>query len=373
MRPGKFNVVCDGQHGSTGKGLISSYLAKKYNIQSASTTCMANSGHTAVLEDGTKFIAKILPANAILNLQNPGRMTFYIGATAGFYLEQLFKEIAECKLEQNQVKIHSRAMVITEDDAAQERSGVKYIASTMQGSAAALTKKIMRQQGYKLARDYPELEPYIVDNMHELVDTMLLPGFAHMWLHDCSQGFSLSINHGSHYPACTSRDCTATAALSDMGVAPQKIGDVYLVIRPYPIRVGNVVENGVEVGNSGGWYRDQHEMTWDEVKKNCGAPDDLDLKELTTVTKRIRRVASFSPEQLRQAVTVNGATKIALNFANYLDWSLFENRHNAADMKVSDFSSKVRNFITDIEQLVNVPVSLVGIGPQINNVVDLEI
>ena len=59
---------------------------------------------------------------------------------------------------------------------------------------------------------------------------------------------------------------------------------------------------------------------------------------------------------------VNGATKIALNFANYIDWSCYG---------TSDYNSlpqKVLDFITMVEDVAQIPVTIVGTGPQNNHV-----
>jgi adenylosuccinate synthase len=78
-----------------------------------------------------------------------------------------------------------------------------------------------------------------------------------------------------------------------------------MAIRTFPIRVGNTLD-----GYSGGWYPDQTEITWDE----------LGVKpEYTTVTKRIRRVATFSWGQFDDALHANDPDFVFINFLNYLD------------------------------------------------------
>lgn len=369
MKTGKFNVVVDGQWGSCGKGLIAAYLARKHGVDTASTTNLPNAGHTVVLEDGSKFVSKILPVSTFLNTAGQD-VKAYIGPGAGFFLKQLFKEMKECGVAPEDVRIHPRAMVVTEKHAAMERGdldeeGTKHIASTMQGSGAARAEKIMRGSEVKLARDFPELESMIADDwlgeIHGVMDGA-------MWLHEGSQGFSLGMNHGSHYPQCTSRECTVSREMSDMGLAPQQIGDVYVVIRPFPIRVGNVIEDGKQVGYSGDCYSDQTELTWTDVKAQSGYPEDYDLSELTTVTKRVRRVFTFSMEQVRRACMVNGATKIALNFANYLDYDCFETSGN----DFTKLPQKVQDFIAEIEEQLGLPVAVVGTGPGIEHVWERE-
>lgn len=165
---------------------------------------------------------------------------------------------------------------------------------------------------------------------------------------------------------CTSRGTTAIQNMADMGISPRDLGDIYLVIRPYPIRVGSLVIDGKQVGYSGDAYPNQKEITWEQVAKESGMPTEeaekLKTKELTTVTKRLRRVFEFSERQLREAALVNGATKIALNFANYLDWSCFGTND------YEKLPPKVKDFITMIEDVTKLPVTVVGTGPQFNHV-----
>lgn len=384
MQKSKFNVVTDGQWGSCGKGLIATALAYRYQPQIISTTNMANAGHTAVNDQGDAFVAKAVPSCAAINrwpgkpkIENPQesaclayRPLIFIGATAAFHLDRLLHEIQYCNLgdkidgSHGGIYIHERAGVITEKHQTQETSsvaGTKHIASTMQGCGAFLADKVMRKADLRLARDYPELAKYIVtQNMAMLLDYCLNTGAS--ILHEGSQGFSLDISHGSHYPQCTSRSTTAVQNLADMGLSARRMGEVYLVIRPYPIRVGNVIEDGQVVGHSGGVYPGQQEISWEQVAQQAGAPQTLATKELTTVTKRLRRVFTFSEEQLYDAVTINGATQIALNFANYIDWSCYG---------TNDFDAlppKVKQFISMVEDVAHIPVTIVGTGPQNNHV-----
>ena len=381
MQHGKFNVVTDGQWGSCGKGLVTTALADKHRPEIITTTNMANAGHTAVNVDGQKFVAKALPSATMLSKW----LTDYaplivVGPSAAFDLTQMLHEINICGVEGKTV-IHPRAGVILDKHKTAEcdQNGTKHIASTMQGCGAFLSDKIMRRKDLKLARDYDELKSYGTDKLYafvkevvnkepqsfpEAINSAMVAGTT--LLHEGSQGFSLDINHGSHYPECTSRSTTAVQNMADMGVSPLNLGDIYLVIRPYPIRVGNVVENGQTVGYSGDCYSDHHELTWAEVAKAAGAPEEVMAGELTTVTKRLRRVFTFSERQLREAVTVNGATKIALNFANYVDWSVFGvNQYDR-------LSDKVKDYISKIEDIAGIPVTVVGTGPQTDHVCFLE-
>jgi adenylosuccinate synthase len=369
MKKDSINFVVDGQWGSCGKGLIAGYLAQHHKVSIASTNNLPNAGHTVILEDGSTFISKILPCSAFLNT-NGQKVVSLIGPGAGFSIPRLQAEMEMCGIGPELVRIHPRAMVVTEKHAEIERGaqGTKHIASTMQGSGSARAEKIMRGANVKLARDFPELESMVETNWLKYVAKEGLLDNS-IWLHEGSQGFSLGMNHGSHYPFCTSRECTVARELTDLGMPPEATGEVYLVIRPFPIRVGNVIEDGKQVGYSGDVYEDQTELSWAEIKEMSGYPEDYDLKEMTTVTKRLRRVFTFSMDQVLMAAFVNGATKIALNFANYLDYSCYGTNGN----DVRKLPDKVRGFISELENRMRIPVSIVGTGPSVDHVWDFEV
>lgn len=385
MQGGRFNIVTDGAWGSCGKGLITTAIADKYRPQLISTTNMANAGHTAVNEDGKKFVAKAIPSAAVLTKWRKGyKPQIVIGATAAFTIEQIQHEIHETEINYS-LTIHERAGVITDEHKQAEadlKTGTKHLASTMQGCGTFLADKVMRRKELKLARDYPELAGYMPSALPKKLSTeqnqrlanMSLPlildrlMLSYNWtiLHEGAQGFSLDINHGSHYPQCTSRGTTAIQNMADMGIRPDRLGDIYVVIRPFPIRVGSIIEDNEIVGYSGDAYPGQTETTWEKIATDCNAPPEVMQGELTTVTKRLRRVFTFSEQQLREAVIINGATKLALNFANYLDWSCY------GCSNYGDLPTKVTDFIRKIEDIAQIPVTIVGTGPQNDHVCFIE-
>ena len=71
-------------------------------------------------------------------------------------------------------------------------------------------------------------------------------------------------------------------------------------------------------------------------------------------------------KQIAEAAAANGASYLALNFANYIDWSCYGTNDK------SKLSSKVWDFINAVEAGTGVKVGLVGTGPQINHVIDLR-
>ena len=380
MQEGKFNCILDGFWGSSGKGKTSTWLADHFSTTRVSSANFPNAGHTAAFEDGTKFIAKAIPTAAILKKTRGMGMECFISPGSGFAWKQLFKEWKEAG--KPRIRIHERASIITEDHARREREGAEstmHIASTMQGSATAMVDKILRKADCKLAiNDRPEGDLAVAD-VSEFADSVSVVSAqafrdmsqgavldeGHTWLHEGSQGYSLSIDHGSHYPNCTSRNCTVQQALDQMAMPPRVLGDVYVNLRTFPIRVGNVTDSdGNQMGYSGDFYPDCKELTWEQVAAESGMPSSeakiLAERERTTVTKRIRRVCNFSYYGLKDAVRTNGATKLCVNFIQYINWE--DNGLKGGKEAFEKLSKKSREFISKIEDVSNVPVVLVGTG-----------
>ncbi len=324
-------------------------------------------------------------------------MECYLSPGSGFSWTQLVKEWKESG--KPTLRIHDRASIVTDEHAKREREGADstmHIASTMQGSAAAIVDKVLRRADCQLAGtvDLQKMIDFLYASDPVMCDLLGREGVTlhqefldsvsvvkadtfrhitqaavidngHTWLHEGSQGFSLSIDHGSHYPHCTSRNCTSQSALDHMAMPPQSLGDVYLNLRTFPIRVGNVVDaTGAQKGYSGDFYDDCKEMTWEEVAQFSGMPDaeakKLAERERTTVTKRIRRVCNFTHQGLRDAVRTNGATKLCLNFIQYINWA--DNGLRGGKEAFDKLSKKSREFIDKVEDTAGVPVVLVGTG-----------
>lgn len=398
MQTGKFNCVIDCFWGSSGKGKLSAWLADKFNVTNISSSNFTNAGHSFQFDDGQKFVAKAIPTALALKKAKGMKMTGFISPGSGFSWGRLIKEWGE--FGRPNLYIHARASIVTEEHAKRESEGAestKHIASTMQGSATAMVDKILRKKNCILAgtdtlkwlrHEYhtnPEardvFEAFEKDHQNGfesvLEEIRILEGMdfravvrglidgGHTWLHEGSQGYALSIDHGSHYPMCTSRNCNVQAALDQMAIQPQLLGDVYLNLRTYPIRVGNVVDaQGIQQGYSGDFYRDCKELTWEEVAKKAGMPAEeainLAERERTTVTKRIRRVCTFSFDGLKDAVRTNGATKLCLNFVQYINWKDAGLRGEREAFR--SLSHESREFIERIEEAAGIPVELIGTG-----------
>lgn len=360
----RVNVLLDAQWGSSGKGKFALWLAERYGVTFASSSNAPNAGHS-VVRRGERFVFKCLPSASLA----PSVKTAYLTGASVFAADQLRTESAWAK---GEVLIHERAVVLQERHREQERTSASLtsIASTQQGSAAAAIEKLLRDPDVIAASHWHELGRARVATAPEcrlaLLETLERGEAA---LHEVSQGYALSIDHGSHFPYCTSRNCTTARGLDDLGVSPWLLGDVYLNVRPFPIRVGNLVRNGEVIGHSGGFYPDSRETTWETIGRLAGMPDEeirkLHESELTTVTKRLRRVCTFSRMGFLDACRANGATKIIVNFAQYLDWNVHKQR---GEVRIDDLPERVRDFVCLLEGLSGAPVIAIGTGPDHDDV-----
>ncbi len=380
MQKGLVNIMLDQHAGSSGKGLMSTYLAHRFSVENVSSANFPNAGHTTVLPDGSKFVAKAIPTAAFLRKGYGLNVECFITPGSGFFVDQLLKEWEAC--DKPVVYIHDRAIVVTDEHAARERSGpdsTGHIASTMQGSGTAYSDKVLRKKGVILARDVAEILNTKSGGKISVLPSMQFRDLTHgrlglgqSWLHEGSQGYALSIDHGIEYPYTTSRNCNTQACMDYLAVPPNMVGDIYMNLRTYPIRVGNLTdENGKQLGYSGGWYEDQKEVSWEYVAETSGMPEEertaLAERERTTVTKRVRRVSTFSWIGLRDAVRVNGVTKLCVNFIQYFNWK----DAGLQGSDVSVLSAESRSFIDRVESETNVPVILVGTGARHDQVIDL--
>jgi len=294
VKPGKLNIVIDGQFGSTGKGVIESYIGFYDHVDIAITNASPNAAHTYYY-GGIKYITRHLPISGVLMR----RGTIYLCAGAIIDPDSLLEEMERLDVYSDRVCIHPRASIIEAVDIENEKDGssVSKIASTQKGVGSALVRKIQRSSG--LAKDCEKLKHMVKEldlNWHLDQGVCMLM--------EVPQGFDLSINSGLSYPHCTSRDIPVAQALSDAQVHPSYLGNVMVCIRTFPIRVGNT-----DIGYSGPFYPDSEEVSWEEV----GVPT-----EYTTNTKRVRRVATFSMQQYKRMMDALRPTHVFLNFANYL-------------------------------------------------------
>jgi adenylosuccinate synthase len=331
------DVLVGGQYGSEGKGNVCAHLARGYDV--LLRVGGPNAGHKVAYP---KYKYVQLPSGTQSNVN----AKILIGAGATIWPDQILKEIQDCGLSEERIVIDEQAMIIEQSDIDLESKTLGVIGSTKQGVGAATARKVIGRDGgphlgakVRLAKDHPALKPYLGSVSQELEDAyasgqrVMLEG---------TQGTSLSLHHGS-YPHVTSRETTASGCLADAGIAPTRVRRIVMVTRSYPIRVG---------GTSGPMALPIDAKV---VADRSGLPlDDIEKTEVGTISGTKRRIAEFDWEQLRRSAVLNGATDIALTFADYIT---AENR-NAR--RFDQLSIETKEFIAEVERVANAPVSLIA-------------
>ncbi|CAL9957189.1 2-aminooxy adenylosuccinate synthetase [Vibrio phage K225] len=335
------DLVIDLQFGSTGKGLIAGYLAEKNGYDTVINANMPNAGHTYINADGRKWMHKVIP-NGIVS---PNLKRVMIGPNSVFSIDQFLKEYNDSidLLENVAVLIHPMAAVLDSAHKEAETSISVSIGSTGQGSMAALVEKMGRNPENQsiVARDVAKYDSRITDFVCTVDEWECALMASQNILAEGAQGFSLSLNQ-EFYPYCTSRDCTPARFLADMGIPHVMLRKVIGTARCHPIRVG---------GTSGGHYADQMELSWEDVGQT---------PELTTVTKKVRRIFSFSFIQMQKAMWNCQPDEVFLNFCNYLE-----------PAAVEDIIMQIEHAATS--RYCDAQVKYLGWGAQQDNIEEREV
>lgn len=304
------HAIVDGQFGSTGKGALAAWMALQAHNEGAAFALVVsnagpNSGHTFYDKAGQKHVLKQLPSFAVAqHVNHYGYPAVYLSAGAIIDPDILIAEAL--KYPGIEIWVDTMAAVITPDDKEAEHSGsIAAVAGTRSGTGHALARKVLREEEAVFHNHFLKSSHIYPANVQIGVPWTRgeEPWFSYRVFLEVSQGFSLGLN-SEFYPKVTSRECTVMQGIADARIPPHCVQRVYVSLRTFPIRVGNV-----DGFSSGDCYPDQQETSWETIKQT---------PELTTVTQRVRRVFTFSSVQAQEAINANGADFVFLNFMNYL-------------------------------------------------------
>jgi len=326
-------VVVGGFFGDEGKGKIISYLAIKDNPKIiVRGGAGPNAGHT--IRDGDKvYKVRMLPSG-FLNKD----AKVMIGPGVVINPEILKKEIQDFNASGRSF-IDKHCGIIEETHLARDSKGElkEKIGSTGSGTGPANADRAMRV--LKLAKDIESLSSLITDVPQEINSALSANENV---LVEGTQGTFLSLWHGT-YPFVTSKDVTASGICADVGLGPTKVDEVIVVFKSYVTRVGTgPLEN---------------ELSLEEAEKKGWS-------EFGTVTGRQRRAADFDFDLARRAIMLNGATQISITKLDVLFPDC------AGKNSFDELSKNAKAFIKNIEDKLNTPVTIIGTGPDINDVID---
>jgi adenylosuccinate synthase len=202
-------------------------------------------------------------------------------------------------------------------------------------------ERILRGSDVRLAADSPTLGSVVtVRPVAPLLHDELARGGT--VIVEGTQGFGLSLLHGSHYPHVTSKDTTAAAFAAEVGLSPRHVGEIVLVIRTYPIRVG---------GPSGPL---PDEITWEQLARESEAPSAI--PEYTSVTGTLRRVARFDIELVKSACRYNQPTSLAVMGLDRFDYA------NGQAGCLSDLTPRSRVWLAQLHRATGVAIGWLGTG-----------
>jgi len=337
-------VVVGGQFGGEGKGKISAFITRQEEIDICIRCGGPNSGHTFVAEDGSTVLLRQLPTGYI----RP-QTRLLVPAGALIDLTVLKYELDSLRLDPKRVGVDRNAMIIEQGDRDRESQlGLRdRLSSTLCGVGSAVARRALRGADVtlagKVAHDVSWLAELITD-VSEEANVALDHG--KKVLVEGTQGFGLSLYHTDCYPKATSRDTTAAGFLSEVGLSPLLVTEVVLVFRTFPIRV-----SGEQAGPM------KNEISWEILQQESGYPHPI--QEMTTVSKKRRRVGRFDWELAERAVMFNRPTKVALNGLDYLDF------RNKGITSVELFTEPTRPFLKRLERTTGSTVGLWGTGPSL--------
>ena len=193
-----------------------------------------------------------------------------------------------------------------------------------------------------------------------------------------AQGTLLDIDFGS-YPFVTSSNTTTAGACTGLGIAPNRIGNVYGIFKAYCTRVG------------GGPFPTELDDETGETLRQVG-------HEFGATTGRARRCGWIDIPALKYAIMLNGVTELIMMKADVLDgfdtiYACTHYEYNGETIdympydiisikptpvlkavegwktditkitKVDEIPTALSNYIAFLEAELNVPVKFLSVGP----------
>ena len=413
-------VAVGAQWGDEGKGKIVDWLGPLADLV-ARFQGGNNAGHTLVV-DGETTVLHVVPSGILhdgsVNLIGPG-----VVVDPGVLLGELKKlEDRGILRDPSRIRVSGRAHVILPwhtalDGAREKKAGDGKIGTTGRGIGPCYEDKVARR-GVRVAdlRQPEELrvklesiaeqknieltkihnvDPIDVDALYEqciewgrqldqyidhtgrIIDRSLRAG--KNVLFEGAQGTFLDIDHGT-YPFVTSSNCVAGAVCTGSGIGPTRVDRVIGITKAYTTRVG-----------SGPFPTELEDETGEELRR-AGA-------EFGATTGRPRRCGWLDAVLLREAVTVNGLTDLAINkldilsgfdelkictaydidgkVTEYFPMTLGEaeraipiyetmpgwNEDLTKLTSLEQFPANARRYIERIEALAEIPAAVLSVGP----------
>lgn len=374
-------TIIDGMAGSCGKGKAISEFVQENDVKLAISNNMPNAGHTAIIGD-KKYVFRTLPVSSVSK-----NSVLLLGAGTGIDMEVLEQEYEENKelLEGREIYAHSLIPLINEKHKAWERKNIKS-GSTYKGGGAAMADRMARSaySDLKYFKGYKNIKVLNSLDYHRFVMKFLNDDSGKVLI-EGSQGCDLALHSSGHHPYVTSREVSVSRMLEDSEIAPGRLADSIMVIRPFPIRISNKIYDGSKIYS--GPIGTGVELNWMQI--NVGAflgihPTqvtqkdinewfgflDFDYTEYTTVTRQKRRVFDIDLDLLAKNVENNMPIScIYLNFFEHLCSEYEGIKGNEIDCCIDDYHMTV---VEMIERATGVPVKRLGTDAECGAYIDME-
>ena len=411
----KVDVLLGLQWGDEGKGKVVDVLTPKYDVV-ARFQGGPNAGHTLEFE-GQKYVLRSIPSGIF-----QGDKVNIIGNGVVLAPDLFMDEAKELEKSGHELKsrlhISKKAHLIMPThrllDAANEAAkGKNKVGTTGKGIGPTYTDKVSRnglrvgdildnfEEKYAAHKarheemlralnytdyDITDIEKHwmegieymrqfeLVDSEHE-VNRLLKEGKS--ILCEGAQGTMLDIDFGS-YPFVTSSNTICAGACTGLGLGPNKIGEVYGIIKAYCTRVG-----------AGPFPTELFDETGNQIRA-IG-------HEYGAVTGRERRCGWIDLVALKYAIMVNGVTKLIMMKSDVLDGFetikacvAYNQKGHLIDYfpydinegiepvyvempgwkqdltqcsSEADFPEAFKEYIEFLEQQLDTPIAIISVGP----------
>lgn len=300
------DVIIGAQRGDEGKGNFCSYLGLNGRYDIAVRSASPQAGHSIYLE-GKRLGLAHLPCAAV----NP-KIRLLLGAASFISPQKIFyggrdyrphtgetveimAEIPTLGLTPERLGIDYRAKIVTEDHKKRERENERLMKLGSVGSGVNMAKLDLlfkEKDTLKFITSDPELKKFAVNTTEEMFKALEEDKNI---LFETDHGMELCQNFGV-FPHNTARTINTSAYLGEIGLPPQAVRDVYLVIKPY---ISVVAQEGPL----------KQEITDKKVLEELVGSGG----ETGSISGRVRRIGKFDFDSFRTAIQMSGATKIAIS------------------------------------------------------------
>jgi adenylosuccinate synthase len=350
------DVVIGGQRGDEGKGNFCAYLGLNGDYSIAVRSASPQAGHSIHLKGKRVGIAHLPCAAVNPNLRillggssfvEPRKLLYggqdkrpHTGETI-----ELQAEIPTLGLTPERLGIDYNTKLVTSEHIAREReSNLMKLGSI--GSGVNPAKHDLVDKKATFAKDDEGLKYYATDTIKEM-DQALAEG-KHI-LFETDHGIELCQHFGGYFPYNTARTINTSAYLGEIGLPPQAVRDVYLIVKPYITAVAKDAPLRNEISDR---------ETLEELLHTGG--------ESGSISGRIRRVGKFDEKSFKRAIMLSGATRIGISHLD-LTPHAWQTIGFSGDQ---EFLNYLNNISSTTRQKPK--ISLVSYGPKIEDIIKLK-